>query len=163
VTVIVFGVTGAGKSHVGHLLAQQRGWTFYDADDFHSPASVEKMRRGIPLTDDDRRPWLDRLRQIIARSQAKRESIVLACSALKRSYRKHLAEGLDVTFVYLKANHALIAERLRQRPGHFMNPGLLNSQFATLEEPAEDEQAIEIDASAPPETILEQIPLRVQR
>jgi gluconokinase len=100
---------------------------------------------------------------MIARSQARRQSIVLACSALKRTYRTRLAEGLDVTFVYLKANHALIEGRLRQRAGHFMNPGLLNSQLTTLEEPTEDEQAIEVDASAAPETILEQIESELNR
>jgi gluconokinase len=155
--VIVFGVTGAGKSLIGKQLAQQLGWTFHDADDYHSPQNLDKLKRGIALTDDDRRPWLDRLREVIVGSQARREPMVLATSALKLEYRRRLSTGPGVTFVYLKADKALIADRLRRRSGHFMNPGLIDSQFATLEEPRADEHAIVIDASAAPDEIVRQI------
>ena len=156
-TIIVFGVTGAGKSFIGRVLAQHLGWSFHDADDFHPAANVEKMRLGVPLTDDDRWPWLERLRQLIGESQQRGVDDVLACSALKRTYRQRLAAGLDVRFVYLKGDHALIAERLRQRSGHFMNPGLLDSQFETLEEAADDERAIVVDVADTPETIVRQV------
>ena len=155
--VIVFGVTGSGKSLIGKQLAQQLGWAFHDADDYHSPENLDKLKRGIALTDDDRWPWLDRLRQVIVEAQARREPIVLASSALKRVYRRRLDAGSAVTFVYLKADKPLIAERLRQRSGHFMNPDLIDSQFATLEEPRADEHAIVVDASAAPDEIIRQI------
>ena len=156
-TAVVFGVTGAGKSLIGKQLAQQLGWAFHDADDYHSPENLDKLKRGIALTDDDRWPWLDRLRQVIVEAQARREPIVLASSALKRVYRRRLDAGSAVTFVYLKADKPLIAERLRQRSGHFMNPDLIDSQFATLEEPRADEHAIVVDASAAPDEIIRQI------
>jgi gluconokinase len=154
--LIVFGVTGAGKSLIGRRLAQQLGWTFHDADDYHSAENIDKLTRGIALTDDDRWPWLDRLRQVIVDAQATREPIVLAASALKRAYRRRL-QGPGVRFVYLKAARELIEERLRKRSGHFMNPNLVNSQFDTLEEPREDEDVIIVDASAAPGEIVRQI------
>ena len=157
-TIIVFGVSGAGKTVVGKHVAQQLGWTFYDADDFHSPENVEKMRQGIPLTDDDRWPWLDRLRQLILESQSSAEPIVVACSALKLDYRQRLSAGRDVRFVYLKADPKRIAARLRDRSGHFMNPDLLASQFDALEEPAGHENVIVVDAA----DTLDAIALQVQ-
>jgi gluconokinase len=163
VTIIVFGVTGSGKTSIGKQLARQLGWTFYDADDFHSPASVEKMRSGIPLTDDDRWPWLDRLRQLIADAQSRGEQVVLACSALKRAYRERLSAGLDVTFIYLEADRGLIAARLRQRTNHFMNPQLLTSQFEALEEPARSESAVVVSAADTPDAIVEHIRAAVKR
>lgn len=135
--VIVMGVTGAGKTTVGRLLATQLGWQFADADDFHPPANVEKMRHGIPLTDEDRRPWLQRLQDEITTWIGESRSVVLACSALKRSYRLELGVGPEVHFVYLKGSKALITERLRLRHGHFADEKILAGQFADLEEPGE--------------------------
>jgi gluconokinase len=157
--VIVMGVTGAGKTTVGRLLAEQSGWEFADADDFHPPANVEKIRRGIALNDDDRRPWLDRLRAAITEWIAEGKNIVLACSALKRSYRRELAVGPEVRFVYLKGSVELIAERLRSRHGHFAGESILAGQFADLEEPreAEPEAAVTVEIAPPPPQIVDEI------
>jgi carbohydrate kinase, thermoresistant glucokinase family len=125
VIVIVFGVSGAGKTTVGRLLAQDLGWRFYEADDFHPQTNINKMRRGIPLADEDRWPWLDRLREQIEQCVEARQNDVLACSALKRGYRDHLRISGEVKFVFLRGDYALIVEQLRHRRGHFMNPGLL--------------------------------------
>jgi len=153
--VIVMGVTGAGKSTVGHLLAEQLGWPFADADDFHPPANVEKMRHGIPLTDVDRAPWLQRLRTQIATWIAAGKNVVLACSALKRTYRQALAAVPDVHFVYLKGSAALIAERLRLRHGHFAGQQILAGQFADLEEPEDEpEHAVTVNIASTPQEIV---------
>src|SRR5438067_10669724 len=133
--VIIFGVSGAGKTTVGQLLAQELGWRFYEADDFHSPANVEKTRRGVPLTDQDRRPWLESLRELIKRCVATGEDAVPACSALKEPYRRYLEVSAEVKLVFLRGEYALIAEQLRRRRGDFMNPGVLQSQVVDLEEP----------------------------
>jgi gluconokinase len=146
--VIVMGVSGSGKTTVGRLLAEQLGCGFADADDFHSPSNVEKIRSGIALDDDDRRPWLDNLRAAIAGWIAEKRNFVLACSALKRSYQQELSVGPDVRFVYLKGSAELIAERLRSRHGHFAGEPILASQFADLEEP-EDALTVEIAATPP--------------
>ena len=106
--VIVFGVSGAGKTTIGKLLAQKLGWRFYEADDFHSQANIEKMHRGVPLTDADRWPWLESLRQLIERSLEASENAVLACSALKRAYRERLRVSDEVKFVFLRGDYALI-------------------------------------------------------
>jgi gluconokinase len=152
--VIVMGVTGAGKTTVGRLLAEQSGWEFADADDFHPPANVEKMRNGIPLDDDDRKPWLERLRKSITDWIAEGRNVVLACSALKRSYRQELDVGPQVHFVYLKGSAEQIAERLRSRQGHFAGEQILAGQFADLEEP---ENALTIEIASTPEQIVDQI------
>jgi gluconokinase len=157
VIVIVFGVSGAGKTTIGKLLAQELGWRFYEADDFHSRANIEKMRRGVPLTDEDRWPWLESLRQSIERSLEAGENAVLACSALKRAYRERLRVSYEVKFVFLHGDYALIEKQLRQRRGHFMNPELLRSQFADLEEPKSDEDVITIELGRTPEEIVEEI------
>jgi gluconokinase len=151
---IVMGVTGSGKTSVGRLLAQQLGWEFADADDFHPSANVEKIARGIPLTDGDRAPWLERLRIQIANWIVTGQNAVLACSALKRTYRQELSVGPDVRFVYLKGSPELIARRLRLRRGHFADEKILASQFADLEEP---EAAVTVDISQTPEMIVAQI------
>jgi gluconokinase len=151
--VIVMGVVGAGKTTIGRLLAEQLGWTFADADDFHPPANVEKIRRGIPLTDDDRHPWLESLRGAIAKWIGAETNAVLACSALKRSYRELLSAGPEVRFVFLKGEASLIAARLRARHGHFADEKILASQLADLEEP---EGAVLVDiAQTPPEIVAE--------
>ena len=152
--VIVMGVSGAGKTTVGELLADRMGCGFSDADDFHPAANVEKMRRGIPLTDDDRWPWLSSLRQAIEGWQATGTSHVIACSALRQSYRDVLSSQGDVLFVYLKGAPETIAARLDARKGHYMNPNLLASQFETLEEP---QGALVVDITPTPEAIVETI------
>jgi len=157
VVIVVWGVTAVGKTTVGKLLAQELGWKFYDADDFHSAANVEKMRRGIPLTDEDRRPWLDRLRQMIERRLAQKENAVLACSALKRAYRERLRASEDVKFVFLHASRARITEQLERRHGHFMPATLLDSQFADLEEPQAGEQGLTIEIGGTPADVVELI------
>jgi gluconokinase len=156
--VVVMGVVGAGKTTIGRLLAEQPGWEFADADDFHPPSNVEKIRRGIPLSDDDRRPWLQRLRQAITQWIAEGRNIVLACSALKRTYRQELDAGPDVRFVYLKGTANLIAERLRSRQGHFADEQILASQFADLEEP---EAAVTVDIESTPQQIVAEIRQRL--
>ena len=158
--VIVFGVSGAGKTTVGELLARKLSWHFLEADDFHPAANVEKMRspesfRG--LTDEDRWPWLECLREQIERSLAARDNAVLACSALKRKYRDRLRVNSDVKLVFLRGDYARIGEQLRHRHGHFMNPDLLRSQFADLEEPEPDEGAITIELGRTPQELVEEI------
>ena len=152
--VILMGVVGVGKTTVGRLLAQQLKWKFADADDFHPAANIEKIRRGIPLRDDDRRPWLKLLRASIATWSSAAVSVVLACSALKENYRQQLTTGPDVRFVYLKGSADLIARRLRSRQGHFADGQILVSQIADLEEP---EAAIAVDVDKLPEQIVAEI------
>ena len=152
--VILMGVVGAGKTTVGRLLAQQLKWEFADADDFHPAANIEKIRQGIALNDDDRRPWLKLLRASIANWSSAAVNVVLACSALKENYRQQLTTGPDVRFVYLKGSADLIARRLRSRQGHFADGQILVSQIADLEEP---EAAIALDVDKPPEQIVAEI------
>jgi gluconokinase len=137
VIVVLMGVAGSGKTTVGRLLSDQLGWTFVEGDDFHPPANVEKMRRGEPLTDADRVPWLRALRRRIDELAAAGRSAVVACSALKQAYRDVLASGRpEVRFVWLTAAPGVIRDRLERRTGHYMPPVLLESQLETLEEPA---------------------------
>lgn len=149
------GVSGVGKTTIGRRLAADLGWAFYEGDDFHSPENVEKMSRGIPLTDEDRQPWLAALGSLIDGCVKQGEDAVLACSALKSSYRKTLRGGHhEVVFVHLQADPSVIAERLARRTGHYAKRSLLESQLATLEEP---EHALEVDASGTPEEIVQEI------
>jgi gluconokinase len=152
--VVVMGVVGAGKTTVGKLLAQELGWEFADADAFHSPVNVNKISEGIPLTDEDRKPWLEALRNAIQEWVALKRSMVLACSALKESYRAELRVGPDVQFVYLQGSYDLIESRLGGRHGHFATSQILTSQFAILEEPAD---AIVVGVDAPPAEIVADI------
>jgi len=153
--VIIMGVTGSGKTTVGRLLAESGGWALYDADDYHSAANVDKMRAGTPLTDDDRWPWLDRLNALLRAAQGRRESAILACSALKQSYRDRLQEGLNhVRWVHLKGDIELIRSRLQQRKGHYMNPALLQSQFDALEPPRD---AIVVDVDDDPTALAQRV------
>ncbi len=134
--VILMGVTGCGKTKVGTLLAKDCGWAFHDADDFHPAENVAKMKSGVPLTDDDRWPWLARLNAFLLDSERQGKRLVLACSALKQVYRDRLVHGCAaVRFVFLDGDIALIRARLEARQGHYMNPKLLDSQFAILEHP----------------------------
>jgi len=139
------GVAGSGKTTVGELLAQEMGWDFYDADAFHPPENIEKMANGTPLTDADRAPWLAALHDLISTSLKENRPAVLACSALKESYRQTLLEGNEgVQIVYLKGSYDLLWSRLSLRKDHYMKPQMLQSQFATLEEPA---NALTVDVS----------------
>ena len=159
--VVIFGVSGAGKTTLGKLLARELGWAFYEADNLHSPGNVEKMHASIPLTDEDRWPWLESLRELVKRSLAAGENAILACSALKKKYRDCLQVGADVRFVYLRGSYELIANQLRHRRGHFMNPALLQSQFADLEEPRPAEGAIVIELGRGPNELVEEIKSRL--
>jgi gluconokinase len=150
-------VSGAGKTTVGNLLARELGWHFLEADDFHPAANIDKMRSGRQLTDEDRWPWLERLRQQIERSLAAGENAVLACSALKRAYRDRLRVSDEVKFVFLRGDYALVEKQLRSRHGHFMNAALLQSQFDDLEEPQPDENVLTIELGRTPEEIVERI------
>ena len=135
--VVMMGVCGSGKTRVGRALAESLGWPFYDADDFHPPANVAKMAAGVPLTDEDRWPWLDRIVDELAHAGADDGNAVLACSALRQIYRDRITRAGNVRFVFLKGDLATIAARLADRSHKYMPASLLLSQFATLEEPAD--------------------------
>jgi len=151
------GPAGSGKTTVGKLLAAQLSWEFADGDDFHPPANIEKMSRGIPLTDEDRLPWLRSIREAILQWQAQEKNAVIACSALKRSYRVLLGiypNAKNIKLVYLKGSYDLLLERLQSRKGHYMKEQMLASQLADLEEP---EDSLTIDVSKSPEEIVSEI------
>ena len=154
--VIVMGVSGSGKTTIGKQLARRMAGVFADADSFHPPANIEKMKAGHPLTDDDRWPWLDAMAAQIGQWLAEGQPAVLACSALKRVYRDRLVTGRSgVAFLYLSGSEAVIATRLANRKGHFMPPSLLRSQFETLEPPGEGERVVTIDIRHPPRRIID--------
>jgi gluconokinase len=155
--VTIFGVSSAGKTTVGKLLARELGWRFIEGDDFHLAANIEKMRSGHPLTDEDRWPWLDCLREQIELLVSAGENAVLACSALKRAYRDRLRVSEEVTFVFLRGDYVLVEKQLRSRYGHFMNPELLQSQFDDLEKPQPNENVLTIELGPTPEEIVEEI------
>ena len=157
--VVVMGVSGSGKSTIGKLLAASLNWEFSDADDFHSVANIEKMSQGIPLNDADRMPWLEKLQSAIAQWLLADKNVVLACSALKSSYRQMLWQDAEqMRLVYIKSSFELIQKRLQQRQNHFMAIDLLKSQFDTLEEP---KNALTIDSNQPASVIVEQIRARL--
>ena len=147
------GVVGSGKTTIGTLLAQKLGWGFADADDFHPAENIRKISHGVPLTDADRAPWLAAMRSTIQRWQEEGKSVVLACSALKHSYREELRAG-DVQFIYLKGDAQLISQRLHSRRGHFATDSILESQFADLEEP---HGALAVSIAQTPEAIATEI------
>ena len=152
------GPTGSGKTTIGTLLASQIGWQFADADSFHPPANIDKMSRGIPLGDADRAPWLAALRDAELNWLATNQNVVLACSALKHSYRQQLRVSPDVKIIYLKGNFELLAERIHQRHGHFAGEQILAGQFADLEEPHD---AIVFDARLTPLEIVADIRVKL--
>lgn len=154
--VLLMGVAGAGKTAVGRALAARLGFEFADADDYHSPANVARMRSGVPLTDEDRAPWLESLRTLILSWIQLGQSGVLGCSALKESYRQRLMVGPEVRLVYLKASRTVLKERLHARRHHYMRESMLDSQLATLEEPA---GAIVVNADAAVDQVVAEIQL----
>ena len=155
--LIAMGVSGAGKTRIGEMLAERLQCSFTDGDAFHSAANKEKMHKGIPLTDEDRWPWLKTIRAAIEEKQKAGETAVFTCSSLKRSYRDILRAGdKDVCFVYLKGSREMLAERLGHRTGHFFDPSLLESQLETLEEPGDDE-AITVSIDLTPEEIVDDV------
>ena len=159
--IVVTGVAGSGKTTVGRELAAQLGWPFFDADDFHSAANKKKMAHGVALTDDDRRGWLEALRSLIAERSRAGSNAVVACSALKESYRKTLCvDPAVVKFVFLKGSLGLIKERLHNRKGHFFAERLLGDQVATLEEPAD---AITVEIADTPKKIVATLRGRLAR
>lgn len=152
--IIVMGVSGCGKTTVSRMLAEHLGWSYIESDEYHSPDDIEKMSSGVPLNDEDRWPWLKRLHDVLLDHSGKNQSVVLACSALKQSYRNLLVSGLDnVFFVFLKGDFELIQQRMRKRQ-HYMKADMLRSQFDALEEPR---NAIVIDIQNSPEKIVENI------
>jgi len=156
--VVVMGVSGSGKTTIGKQLAARQGWRFADADAFHPSANVEKMRQGVPLTDADRAPWLAAVRDALDAWQAAGESGVLACSALKQTYREILSPQGDAVFVHLRGSPEVIGPRMRERTGHYMNPGLLASQFEILEPPHD---AITVDVAFSVDELVSQILVRL--
>lgn len=158
--VILMGVSGSGKTTIGQILSEKLSWPLFDADEFHSAASIDKMRNGIPLEDADRWPWLDRMNAMLRERDARGESVLLACSALKQAYRDRLSMGIaEIRWIYLKGGFELIRKRLEVRKGHYMKAGLLESQFATLEEP---EDALSLDIDDSPNSIADSILRRLQ-
>lgn len=158
--VVLMGVSGSGKTTIGTMLARELGWEFRDGDELHPEANRRKMHAGIPLTDEDRRPWLIAIHDLIARHVRDGTHAIVACSALKQSYRDMIVvDPIKVRLVFLNAPRELIAKRLRQRTGHFFDPALLASQFETLEVPRD---ALEVDASPAPEHVCRAIRARLE-
>ena len=153
--VIVTGVAGSGKTTVGRALAGRLGWTFHDADDLHTPENIERMRNNIPLDDQQRQPWLLRVRAVVERAGAHDDGAVMACSALKERYRQTIAGGLPgVRFVFLSGDPALLRKRLEDRGGHFAGAALLGSQLDTLEPPSD---ALQLDVALTVDALIEAI------
>lgn len=153
--LVVMGVAGSGKTTIARALAEHLGWRYQEGDALHPPANVAKMATGTPLTDNDRWPWLAAIAAVIDGWRAKEASGVVTCSALKRTYRDVLVGArADVRLVHLAGDRALIGARMAARIGHFMPPALLDSQFATLEPPGPDEDAIVVDIGPPPAIIV---------
>lgn len=152
--LIVMGVSGCGKSTAADAVADRLGWQRLEGDDLHPQSNIDKMSKGIPLTDDDRKPWLDRIATHIRALTQKNKTCVITCSSLKKSYRTILSgESQEVCFLYLKGTKEQIAPRLGARKGHFMPTTLLDSQFAVLEEPGQDENMMELDVEASPDDL----------
>ncbi len=157
--ILLMGVAGSGKSTIGRLLADNLGWTYHEADDFHSPANREKMSRGLPLDDTDRAPWLAAIRAAMEASLTARRPAVFTCSALKEKYRHTLTKGLTgIALIHLHGDPALLLSRLQGRAGHFMKPDMLESQLAALEPPA---GALTLDIARPPADLVTEIRSRL--
>jgi gluconokinase len=152
--ILVMGVSGSGKTTIGEMLSAQLNWPFVDGDTLHSAANVAKMAAGIPLTDDDRIPWLQSIHDVIEGWRMQQKSGVIASSALKKEYRQILLTSSEIKLVYLRGSYDLIYSRMEHRPGHYMKPEMLRSQFAALEEPTD---ALIVDIAAPAEEIVANI------
>jgi len=152
--VLVMGVSGSGKTTIGEALALKLGWKYLDADDYHPVANVVKMRAGVPLEDSDRWPWLEKIHEELVRLTAAGKNVVLACSALKESYRKQLSAGLDLRIVYLRGSYEVMRCHIERRHGHFAGASILAGQFADLEEPKD---ALVLDVTATPGEIADQV------
>jgi gluconokinase len=152
--VVVMGVAGSGKTTIGTMVAEALACSFLEGDSLHPAANVEKMSRGIPLTDADRAPWLAAIREHILAAIEKGQCLVVACSALKQQYRDYLSQGTNITWVYLKGSQELIESRIAHRREHYMKAGMLPSQFADLEEPGD---ALVVDISPPPQVIVQRL------
>ena len=162
--IVVMGPSGSGKTTVGRALAAALDWPFHDGDDYHPPANIARMQAGLPLGDAERAPWLAALAALVAGTEARGASAVVACSALRQAYRRTLVAGVpearradQVRFVYLEASAALLADRLARRPAHFFDPALLPSQLSALEPPAADDEpapAVTVDAAAAPAALV---------
>jgi gluconokinase/6-phosphogluconolactonase len=162
--IIIMGVSGAGKSTIGQALADRLGFAYEDGDAYHPQANIDKMHAGVPLTDEDRWPWLHAIAAAIDAKADSGTPVVIACSALRRVYRDVLVHGRsDVRIVYLKGTEGLIARHLKDRAGHFMNPSLLDSQFEALEEPSADEPAVTVDVDQPFESMVRDIMNKLQK
>jgi gluconokinase len=156
--LVLMGVSGCGKSTTGTRLSKLLGWPFRDADSFHPQANIDKMSKGLPLTDEDRQPWLAAIAAWIDERLSSNESGIVSCSALKRSYRRVIvSDRPDVRLVYLKGDMALIGDRISRRKNHFMPPALLKSQFDALEEPQADEHALSVPIVMPPRRVVDSI------
>jgi gluconokinase len=156
--LVLMGVSGCGKSTTGTRLSKLLGWPFRDADSFHPQANIDKMSKGLPLTDEDRQPWLTAIAQWVDERLASNESGIVSCSALKRSYRRVIVgDRPDVRLVYLKGDMALIGDRISRRRNHFMPPALLKSQFDALEEPQADERPLSVPVVLSPRRVVESI------
>jgi gluconokinase len=154
---IVMGVAGSGKTTIAAAMARAQGWILLEGDAFHPQANIAKMKAGTPLTDEDRWPWLHAIAAREDELRAADQSAMVACSALKRPYRDILIGArADALLVYLRGSKSLIAERMQSRKGHFMPPALLDSQFATLEEPGPDENPIIVDIGGPPDQVIQE-------
>lgn len=159
--IVVMGVSGAGKSTTGAALAERLGWPYVEGDDFHPKANVEKMHAGVPLTDEDRWPWLRALAAEIARHQAAGQASVTGCSSLKRAYRDILRSGAPVVrFVHVHGSREILSDRLSHRAGHFFPAALLDSQLAALEELGPDENSVIVDMALP---VAEQVDQALRR
>jgi gluconokinase len=152
--ILVMGVSGSGKTTIGQMLSTQLNWPFVDADSLHSAANVAKMAAGIPLTDDDRAAWLQSIHDIMEGWRTQQKNGIIASSALKEKYRQILLTSPEIKLVYLRGSYDLIYSRMEHRPGHYMKPEMLRSQFAALEEPTD---AIVVDITAPAEEIVANI------
>jgi gluconokinase len=163
ITVVVMGVSGTGKTTAGTALAERDGWAFAEGDKFHPPANVQKMSEGIPLTDEDRWPWLQAIADWIHEQETAGRNAVVACSALRRAYRDLLREGNpSVWFAHLTATEKVLTDRMQRRAGHYMPPSLLPSQLATLEELEHDEPGIVITDEGPPGAVVDAIDAHVR-